>query len=236
MKNLNEMNSAKNEKIASSSSRSQKNTALNLNRSVLLAIFMIIGGVGISNAQLQEGTYMLGTDLGSGITSTASNGLFGFNFGLNDGAGYNVGLAPKVGYFVADNVMLGAVVNLGFTKSPEINGEAAKATTYGIQALSRYYLAPGEAGVDNLLNKGRFFLEANAGIAGVNIKDGETTNGFAFGFGPGYSYFVTDNVALETSVKYNGLTGFGNAGYQNSLGLNLGIQIFLPSSKVDSTF
>lgn len=200
-----------------------------LNNALLLTIIMVLGAVGISKAQLAEGTYMLGTDLGSGITSTASNGLFGFNFGLNDGAGFNVGLAPKVGYFVSDNFMLGAVVNLGYTKAAESEG-ASESTLYGIQALSRYYLAPGEKGVDNLLKNGRFFMETNAGFAGVNVKEGPTTNGFAFGFGPGYSYFLTNNVALETSVKYNGLVGGGNTTYQHSLGLNLGLQIHLPSS------
>ncbi|WP_245577791.1 hypothetical protein [Gelidibacter mesophilus] len=202
----------------------------NLNNALLLTIIMILGAVGMSQAQLAEGDYMIGTDLGSGITSTASNGLFGFNFGLNEGAGYNVGLAPKVGYFVADNFMIGAIVNLGFTKSAKSEG-ASESTLYGIQALSRYYLAPGEKGVDNLLRNGRFFMEANAGFAGVNVKEGPTTNGFAFGFGPGYSYFITDNVGLETSLKYNGLVGGGNTTYQHSLGLNVGLQIHLPSSQ-----
>lgn len=202
-----------------------------LKNAILMTAIMILGVVGISNAQLAKGDYMIGTDLGSGITSTASNGLFGFNFGLNEDAGFNVGLAPKVGYFVSDNFMLGAVVNLGYTKAAKDVG-ASESTLYGIQALSRYYLSPGEKGVDNLLKNGRFFLEANAGFAGVNVKDGPTTNGFAYGVGPGYAYFITDNVALETSVKYNGLVGGGNTTYQHSLGLNLGLQIHLPTSQV----
>lgn len=210
---------------------SSKAGANNVMRAMLLTALMVLGAVAISNAQLAEGDYMIGTDLGSGLTSNASNGLFGFNFGLNDGAGFNVGLAPKVGYFVSDNFLLGAVVNLGYAKGPETEG-ASESTIYGIQALSRYYLAPGEQGVDNMLKRGRFFAEANAGFAGVNVKDGPTTNGFAFGFGPGYSYFITDNVALETSVKYNGLVGGGNTTYQHSLGLNLGLQIHLPASQV----
>ncbi len=193
---------------SSNSKAVQKSSSRNLKSAMLLTIAMVLGIVGVSNAQLSKGDYMIGTDLGSGITSTASNGLFGFNFGLNDGAGFNVGLAPKVGYFVSDNFLLGAVVNLGFAKSAEAkDGVSAKSTLYGVQALSRYYLSPGEEGVDNLLKNGRFFLEANAGFAGVNVKNGDTTNGFAYGFGPGYSYFITDNVALETSVKYNGLVG-----------------------------
>lgn len=233
MKDLNSNNLAKGTTDSCPNKSKDKNipSGKNLKRALLLSFTMVLGVIGISNAQLSEGNYMLGADLGSGLISPTNSGLFGFNFGLNDGAGYNVGLSPKAGYFVADNFLVGAVVNLGFTKSPEVSGRSAQSTVYGVQALSRYYLFPGEVGVDNLLNRGRFFVEANAGISGVNVKDGPTTNGFALGFGPGYSYFITDNVALETSVKYNGLVGGGDTTYQNSLGLHIGIQIFLPSSQ-----
>ena len=58
---------------------------------LFLSTVLILGFTGVANAQLQEGNLMLGSDIGSGITNTGSNGLFGFNFGLNDGAGFNVG-------------------------------------------------------------------------------------------------------------------------------------------------
>jgi len=202
---------------------------------LVLTVAGLFGALTVTNAQIQKGNLMLGTDLGSGLVSPPNSGLFGFNFGLNDGAGYSVGISPKVGYFINDNVMIGGVVDLGFNKSAKTtNGYSAKTTIYGVQALGRYYLSPGEKGVDNLLHHGRFFIEANAGFAGINIKDGATTNGFAYGFGPGYSYFVTPNVALEGLVKYNGLVGGGNTSYQHALGVNFGVQVFLPSSRVRS--
>lgn len=208
-----------------------KKKKMNMKKLLLLSAFAIFGFTQVSNAQTEKGTLMLGSDLGSGLVSSTNSGLFGFNFGLNEGAGFNLGLSPKMGYFVKDNFMLGAVVNFGFTKSPEYNGFSTRTTTYGIQGLSRYYVSQGERGIDNFLKHGKFFMEANAGVAGVNVKDGPTTNGFAFGVGPGYSYFVTNNVALETSLKYNGLVGGGNTTYQHALGLNFGVQVFLPSSE-----
>lgn len=224
MKNVNE--------IISNNSKGKPINAMR--NTLLLTVAMVFGAVGISNAQLSEGNLMLGSDVGSGLVTTATNGLFGLNFGLNDGAGYNVGLSPKVGYFIKDDFLLGAVINLGFVKSPESDGESVKTTVYGIQALARFYVFPGEIGVDNLLKRGRFFLEGTGGFAGVNVSDGgPTTNGLAIGFGPGYSYFINDNVALETSFKYNGLAGGGNTTYQHSLGLHFGIQIFLPTSEVE---
>ena len=200
-------------------------------KKILFLTAFFLFGIVTAQAQLQEGNVMLGTDLGSGLTSTTSNGLLSFNFGLNEGAGFDVGISPKVGYFLNDNFVVGGLVNLGFSKSAENNGESTKTTIYGVQGFSRYYLSPQEAELDELVKTGRFFLETNAGIAGLNVKDGPTTNGFAFGFGPGYSYFLNSNIALEASAKYNGLVGGGNTEYQNSLGVNLGIQIFLSPSE-----
>lgn len=201
---------------------------------ILLTSVLIVGAIGISNAQTSEGTYMLGSDLGSGLVATSSSGLLGFNFGLNKGAGYNLGLSPKAGYFIRDNFLIGAVINLGFVKSPENNGEATKTTIYGVQALSRYYLSLRESEADNFLKRGTFFLENNLGVSGVNVSDGPTTNGFSFGFGPGFAYFISQNVAFETALKYNGLTGGGNTSYQHNIGLNLGVQVFLSSRKAEN--
>lgn len=158
---------------------------------------------------------MIGSDLGNGLVNTAGSGIFGFNFGLNKGAGYTIGINPRIGLFVEDDFLLGAVLNFGFTKSPESSVISTEATTYGIQALSRYYLKPNEKGIDNLLDHGRFFLEANAGFAGVNIKQDDTTHGFIYGIGSEYSYFLNQRVAIEGALKYNGLIGGGNTTYQH---------------------
>lgn len=197
---------------------------------LFLTTLFIIGITNPSNAQLQEGNFMLGADVGSGLVNPATNGLFGLNVGLNEGAGWDIGLSPKAGYMVSDSFLLGAIVNLGYS---QVSDDSDGIFVYGAQALTRFYVSPGEADVDDVVPAGQFFLETNAGLAGRNVTGGETTNGFAFGFGPGYSYFLNENVALEASIKYNGLTGAGNAGYQNSLGINLGIQVFFPRSQAE---
>ncbi len=200
---------------------------------LFLVSVVLLGIPGITYAQLAQGNFMVGTDIGSGLVNPASTGLFSMNFGLNEGAGYNIGLSPKAGYFFTDNFLLGAVVNLGFTKSAEQNGQSTKTTVYGIQALSRHYINPEEADMQNLANNGRFFIELNAGVSGVNIKDGSTTNGFGFGFGPGFAYFLTPNVAFESTLKYNGLTGAGNEDHQHALGLNVGINVYFTRSTAE---
>ena len=93
----------------------------------------------------------------------------------------------------------------------------------------------GEQGVDSLLKHGRFFLEGNAGIGGTTISDGgASANGLDLGFGPGYTYFITENIGLDASVKINGNLGFGNRGTTSDIGFRLGLNIFLPRGKAMS--
>src|SRR5690606_5301232 len=177
---------------------------------------VLLAGVSTANAQIQEGNWMVGGN------------LFGAEFGLNEGAGYNFQIQPKAAYFIKDNMAVGGYVNFGFS------GADGAPTTfiYNVGALGRYYLNPDERGVDNLLKHGRWFVEANAGIGGTSIsKGGASSNGLNFGFGPGYAYFLTQNVALEGLVKYDANAGFGNIGYTHRISLGLGFQIYFPSSK-----
>lgn len=202
---------------------------------LFLASVLIFGFSNVSNAQLQEGNIMLGADLGSGVTTTATNGLFGFNLGLDEDSGYNLGLSPKIGYFLNDDFVVGAIVNLGYDNEAGDDAETSNTFTYGLQGFSRFYLTPADLDLADDVPTGQFFIETNAGLAGRNIEGGDTTNGFAFGFGPGYSLFLNDNVALDASVKYNGLTGAGSDNYTHSLGINLGIQVFLPRGQAEDT-
>ncbi|UQB67440.1 hypothetical protein [Epilithonimonas zeae] len=179
------------------------------------AIVLAAGLFSTANAQIQEGNWLVGSSI---LTS---------NFGLNTGGGYQIGLEPKAAYFIKDNVALGGMVNLNFLKTGK--GEATQ-FKYGVGALGRYYISPGEVGVDNLLNHGRWFFEGNAGIGGTSIENGNSTTGFVYGVGPGYSYFITPNIGVEGLVKYNGEAGFGNTPYSSNITFNVGFSIYLPTS------
>lgn len=183
---------------------------------ILSGILVVAGLATTVNAQIQQGNWLVGSSL---ISS---------NFGLNTGGGYNIALQPKGAYFIKDNVAVGGYVDLGFNKVT--NGSPTE-FTYGVGALGRYYLSPGEKGVDNLLNHGRWFLEGNAGIGGRSVENADSTTGFDFGVGPGYSYFITPNIGLEGLVKYRGRAGFGSEGLNSNLSFNLGFSIYIPTSK-----
>jgi hypothetical protein len=173
---------------------------------------MMIAVMAISfsaNAQLQKGNVLVGGDLAD------------ISLGLNSPNVFNFDISPKAAWFIQDNVALGGYVNLGIQTAKGSN----TTTSYGLGALGRYYM-----GEDvSVLRHGRFFGEATVGFGGVNVSDGGgNTNGLNLSVGPGFAYFVTPNIGLETLLKYNGLTGFGSQSFQSTLMLNFGFQIYLP--------
>jgi len=183
---------------------------------IFAGILAATGLTATANAQIQQGNWMVGSSL---ITS---------NFGLNTGGGYNIGLQPKAAYFIKDNVAVGGYVDLGISK---VTNGSPTDFTYGVGALGRYFLSPGEKGVDNLLHHGRWFLEGNVGIGGRSVENGDSTTGLDFGAGPGYSYFITPNIGIEGLVKYKGRAGFGSEGLNSNITFNVGFSIYLPTSK-----
>lgn len=183
---------------------------------ILSGILAVAGLTTTMNAQIQEGNWMVGSSLVSS------------NFGLNTGGGYSIALQPKGAYFIKDNVAVGGYVNLGVSK---VTNGSPTDFTYGVGALGRYFLSPGEKGVDNLLNHGRWFFEGNLGVGGRSVEGGNSTTGLDFGVGPGYSYFITPNIGLEGLVKYQGQSGFGSEGLNSNITFNVGFSIYLPTSK-----
>lgn len=178
---------------------------------ILTLIVVALAASTVSHAQLQRGNVLVGSDLA------------GFQFGLKKGAQTDISITPKAMWFINDNVAVGAYVRLSLSTA-----KGYTYTNYGVGPIARYYVNSAKV---NLLQHGRWFFEGNVGIEGTNTKVSgvsSNTNGLGLGIGPGYAYFITPNVGLETLLKYNGQVGFGNQTSQSYLNLNLGFQIYLP--------
>lgn len=170
---------------------------------VILAIFSTK-----TDAQIQKGNVLIGADLAN------------LNLILGGGGAFQAQVNPKVAFFIKDNIAVGAMVNF------DIATAKGQGTTvdWGVGPLARYYMNDPKVDV---LKHGRIFFEGNAGIQGVSLSGGSNTTGLGFGVGPGYTYFITNNIGLETLLKYNGTVGFGSEAYRSQLGLNFGFQIYL---------
>jgi hypothetical protein len=175
----------------------------------LLTLFVLLAIGFNANAQIEKGNVLVGGDFAN------------LSFGLNAPNVFDINITPKAAWFIQDNIALGGYVNFGLQTAKGAN----TTTSYGIGALGRYY-----TGDDvSILRHGRIFGEATAGFGGVDVSDGGgNTNGLNLSVGPGFAYFITPNIGLETLLKYNGLVGFGSQAYQSSLVLTFGFQIYLP--------
>ncbi len=189
--------------------------------SALIIAGMAIFGTQQASAQIQKGNLMVGASLAD------------MNIKLQKGnTDLSLSINPKIGYFIQDNVAIGAEVKLGFATNL-----AQNSINYGIGAFGRYYVSSKQL---ELLKHARFFGEVNAGLVGDNIKpkgmSSVSTNGLGIGFGPGVAYFITPNIGLEALLKYNLGVGFGSSTTTNNFSIGFGFQIYLPTKKARAIY
>ncbi len=185
----------------------------NLFRSVIVCIALFTTTK--TSAQLQKGNLLVGGDIAN------------FNLTLGGGGAFQATIDPKIAFFIRDNIALGAYIDFGLATAKG----AGTTTRYGVGALGRYYVNDPKV---NVLRHGRLFFEGNVGIQGVSLSGGSNTTGLGVGIGPGYAYFLTSNIGLETLLKYNGIVGFGSQAYNSNLNLGIGFQIYLPGRSVQT--
>ena len=122
-------------------------------------------------------------------------------------------IAPKVGYFVTENVAVGA--SLGFQSLKWDNG-ATDATNsgFGLGAFGRYYFTPAskfslfaQLGLDYTTFSDEFD-ETDGTLYGSKFESKEV----GFGLGAGMNYFVSSNFSIEAGVAVLGYSSNDNGG------------------------
>lgn len=122
-------------------------------------------------------------------------------------------LAPSVGYFVSENIAIGATV--GFQSLKADNG-AVDATNSGTSfgAFGRYYFTPAskfsvfaELGFDYTTTDTEF--DANDGDVFASSFE---TKELGLGLGAGINYFVSSNFAIEAGLGVLGYSSNDNGG------------------------
>lgn len=155
---------------------------------------------------------------------------------------YDIGIRPKLGYFVMDNLMVGGSLNVNFNGSnfERQPGDRMNAQAVGVGILVRKYFGKA-AEKDGSVRKLRFFVEG-----GVDYTRGwakyipynnepalhgafSTTSVYVM---PGFNYFFTRNIALEGGLSLLRIVGSENVyGNSGNLRADLGLQIFLGKRK-----
>ena len=162
----------------------------------------------VADDALQAGNWMVGSGFGS-IGHNFSTGTFSLN------------LIPHAGFFVYDNLVLGAQVNLSLTAY-----DGGTNFAFGLSPFLRYYFGSRMSG--------RWFGELGAGLAGSSLAGNESDNSFSglLNLRVGYAHFIANNVALEGSAGYN-FTGadLRSVTSVSGLGVVFGFQIYLPGRR-----
>jgi opacity protein-like surface antigen len=128
--------------------------------------------------------------------------------------------APKIGYFVSENIAAG--IELEYTSGSSTATEGATAvknSAFGFNAFGRYYFTPA--------SKFSLFGQLNAGYATVDPNtdvDNNKVNAFGLGLGLGANYFVSSNFSIEAGL---GVLDFTSAkgewtGAENGSSFNFG--------------
>jgi hypothetical protein len=157
--------------------------------------------------------------------------LLGASFAVGQGTGYyNIGLAPRLGYFISDRVVLGTYVSAGFAGSGTYSAQ-----NFGLGVFTRYYLNKAH-NRDGEVRRMRFFAEGGAGAqygraryqdgsGGLQRESGTATDAYLL---TGFNYFLNKNVAVEGALQYSRRIGSSHGSrYSEGMKINVGLQIFL---------
>lgn len=173
----------------------------------LLLSLVLVAVLGFaSKAQTEKGNWMVGAQAA--------------NINYNYDSTYDVfrlTLTPQAGYFVKNNLAIGAKLSLDLVSS---DGTTA---VWSVGPFVRGYFGGNE--------KSKFFAEANPSLGRIQLG-GEGFTMYNLGASVGYAYFITKNIGLETGLSYNysNATDGGGLG-STDLGLNIGFQIYLGKKK-----
>ena len=177
-------------------------------KKVLLSAVALLA-FGFANAQEEEkgnGGFAKGDVFVSGAVTFGSSKTGDFKVNAFE-------IAPKVGYFVTENIAVGASVGL---QSLKFDDGAADATNsgLGLGAFGRYYFTPAD----------KFSLFAELGFDYTSFDeefDAEDGTVYAssfeskevgFGLGAGMNYFVSSNFSIEAGVAVLGYSSNDNGG------------------------
>lgn len=157
-------------------------------------------------AQTQKGNWMIG---GNATFASLKQGDFKVT---------TIGISPTAGYFIANDLAIGASVNLTSYKEEDDDAE----TDFSAGPFVRYYFV-------NLGPSAKLFGQADVAFGSTKIF-GESEGFTDWGISAGPAIFLNPNTALEITL------GYGSKKYKdaddatNAFGVNVGFQIHLGGS------
>lgn len=135
-----------------------------------------------------------------------------------DDKGTSFEIEPKFGYFVTNNIAVGAKLGFGSDKRELAGADTVDRSSLTVGAFGRYYTTPA--------NQFSLFGQLGFDYSSVDNKLADVQeNEFGVNLGLGLSYFVSNNFAIEATWAGLGYTSNNNGGNgaekTNTFGLGL---------------
>jgi outer membrane protein len=135
-------------------------------------------------------------------------------------------MQPQFGYFIIDNLAIGAGLNVSLSKYKADNSDyESTGTVFVFEPMVRYYLPQG------IFFQGQFGIGTGKYKDNGNGIDEDKFTRTSFALGAGYAIFLNDNIAIEPIIGY-GSTGDKDKDSKvkdvdNGIFIRVGIQAYL---------
>ncbi|MFK7775598.1 MAG: hypothetical protein AB8F94_25875 [Saprospiraceae bacterium] len=171
-----------------------------------ILIFLLLFFSQISFSQIEKGKLIIGST--TGILKDLSGGN---SFIFVEDVKFSLTLTPNFGYMISDKMMVGSQTSFSIE-----NGDGATFLTVGLMPFMRVYLYSKKST--------HLFAEQMLGVAGIHATAESLDFAFLAGAGFGVNYFLTENIALESTVR----ASFAQFNINRNLdyGIRFGAQLF----------
>ncbi|NOU18733.1 MAG: outer membrane beta-barrel protein [Bacteroidales bacterium] len=164
-------------------------------------VFILMLFVFSVHGQTTRGTILIGGESNFDLSSMNSK------WKSDDGSGsfsntISLGISPKIGFFIIDNLAVGVKLPIGFQFQKDKNNDKYSSTSLGISPFLKYYF-----GTSNI----KPYLNGSVGFSNLVMKDNPVTGPsdkntvgmFSFELGGGFGIFLNDKVSVDIGVGYN---------------------------------
>ncbi len=184
-----------------------------MKKTLLAAVLLFTA---IANAQekneklvIKKGTWNIAGNLSLDFSNNERRNYSEYPYNtFNESKNFAYNLLPSTSYFISDNLSVGLGVGFGHAFSElSAPNDTRTSNSYSIAPFVKKYFAIGK--------KVSLSLKGEASYARINTRNNDFdtvndiyTNSYFIGIKPGITFFVSKNLALETT--------FGSLGYRNS--------------------
>ncbi len=123
----------------------------------------------------------------------------------DSGKGTSFDFSPQVGYFIMDNLAIGAALPISFSSYKPEGGGKSKMSVLAIAPFARYYF-----GASNIKPYGQALVGFGSAKSTEEPDGGDKvetkTSVFLWEVGAGVGIFLNDNVSLDIGAAYNSMS------------------------------